>query len=92
VRSWRAWPSTPRTHERAAKDKLDFFGKALFIPCFFVATGFLIDPIAFVHSIAVSFPLVVGILVTLMLGKWIAAMVVGRAFNYLPATRLTYGR
>jgi Kef-type K+ transport system membrane component KefB len=77
------------TRERAAKDKLDFFGKALFIPCFFVATGFLIDPIAFVHSVVVSFPLVVGIVVALMLGKWIAAMVVGRAFDYLPATRLT---
>ena len=77
------------TRERAAKAKLDFFGKALFIPCFFVATGFLIDPIVFVQSVVVSFPLVAGIVVTLMLGKWIAAMVVGRAFNYLPATRLT---
>jgi Kef-type K+ transport system membrane component KefB len=77
------------TRERAAKAKLDFFGKALFIPCFFVATGFLIDPVAFVHSVVTSLPLVAGIVVTLMLGKWIAAEVVGRAFNYLPATRLT---
>jgi Kef-type K+ transport system membrane component KefB len=77
------------TRERAAKAKLDFFGKALFIPCFFVATGFLIDPITFVRSVVVSFPLVAGIIATLLLGKWIAAMVVGRAFGYLPATRLT---
>jgi Kef-type K+ transport system membrane component KefB len=77
------------TRERAAKAKLDFFGKALFIPCFFVATGFLIDPVAFVHSVVTSLPLVAGIVVTLMLGKWIAAEVVGRAFNYLPAMRLT---
>ena len=38
--------------EHAAKAKLDFFGKALFIPCFFVATGFLIDPIEFARSVA----------------------------------------
>ena len=77
------------TRERAAKAKLDFFGKALFIPCFFVATGFLIDPIAFVLSVVTSLPLVVGIIATLMLGKWIAATIVGRAFGYTPPARLT---
>ncbi len=75
--------------ERAAKEKLDFFGKALFIPCFFVATGFLIDPIAFARSVFGSLPLVAGLIGTLVLGKWIAATVVGRAFGYTPAARLT---
>ncbi|HVQ19749.1 MAG TPA: cation:proton antiporter, partial [Terrimicrobiaceae bacterium] len=75
--------------ERAAKAKLDFFGKALFIPCFFVATGFLIDPIAFGKSVLGSLPLVAGIIATLVLGKWIAAAVVGRAFGYTTAARLT---
>jgi Kef-type K+ transport system membrane component KefB len=75
--------------ERAAKTKLDFFGKALFIPCFFVATGFLIDPIAFAQSVLDSLPLVAGIIATLVLGKWIAATVVGRAFGYTPAAQLT---
>ena len=75
--------------ERAAKTKLDFFGKALFIPCFFVATGFLIDPIAFAQSVLDSLPLVAGIIATLVLGKWIAATVVGRAFGYTPAARMT---
>jgi Kef-type K+ transport system membrane component KefB len=75
--------------ERAAKAKLDFFGKALFIPCFFVATGFLIDPIAFAQSVLGSLPLVAGIIATLVLGKWIAATVVGRAFGYTPGARLT---
>ena len=68
--------------EHAAKAKLDFFGKALFIPCFFVATGFLIDPIEFARSVADSFALITGIVVALGLGKWIAAEVVGRAFGY----------
>jgi Na+:H+ antiporter len=75
--------------EHAAKAKLDFFGKALFIPCFFVATGFLIDPIEFARSVAGSLALITGIVVTLALGKWIAAEVVGRAFGYTPAARLT---
>ena len=75
--------------EHAAKAKLDFFGKALFIPCFFVATGFLIDPIEFAQSVAGSLALITGIVVTLALGKWIAAEVVGRAFGYTPAARLT---
>ena len=75
--------------ERAAKAKLDFFGRALFIPCFFVATGFLIDPIAFGKSVLGSLPLVAGIIATLVLGKWIAAAVVGRAFGYTTAARLT---
>ncbi len=75
--------------DHAAKVKLDFFGKALFIPCFFVATGFLIDPIAFAQSVFGSLPLVAGIIATLVLGKWIAATVVGRAFGYTPAARLT---
>ena len=75
--------------EHAAKAKLDFFGKALFIPCFFVATGFLIDPIEFAQSVVGSLALITGIVVTLALGKWIAAEVVGRAFGYTPAARLT---
>jgi Kef-type K+ transport system membrane component KefB len=77
------------TRERAAKTKLDFFGKALFVPCFSVATGFLIDPVAFAHSVGTSLPLVVGMIATLMLGKWIAAVVVGRAFGYLPPAQRT---
>jgi Kef-type K+ transport system membrane component KefB len=75
--------------EHAAKAKLDFFGRALFIPCFFVATGFLIDPIEFAKSVAGSLALITGIVVALALGKWIAAEVVGRAFGYTPAARST---
>ena len=52
-------------------------------------TGFLIDPVAFARSVVDDFPLVAGIVVTLALGKWIAAAVVGRAFRYAPAARST---
>src|SRR4051812_21407070 len=44
-----------------SKEKLEFLGKALFIPSFFVVTGLLIDPVAFVGSIVDHTLLVVGI-------------------------------
>ncbi len=72
-----------------AKAKLEFFGKALFIPSFFIVTGFLIDPVAFVESLIGHFPLVCGIVAALLAGKWIAAAGVGRAFGYPRAARLT---
>jgi len=75
--------------DNPARAKLDFFGKALFIPSFFIVTGLLIDPVAFVGSIVDHLPLALGIIVTLLAGKWIAAALVGRAFGYAPAERST---
>jgi Kef-type K+ transport system membrane component KefB len=63
--------------DRAATAKLEFVGKALFIPSFFVATGFLIDPSTFVKSVA-GVPLVAGIIATPVLGKRIAAAICPR--------------
>jgi Kef-type K+ transport system membrane component KefB len=71
--------------EHPAKAKLEFFGKALFIPSFFIVTGFLIDPVTFARSIVDNFPLVAGLVGTLVLGKWIAAAIAGRAFGYTRA-------
>lgn len=65
-----------------AKEKLEFLGRAMFIPSFFLVTGFLINPITFASSIVSNLPLVVGIIAALLAGKWIAAMAMGRAFNY----------
>jgi Kef-type K+ transport system membrane component KefB len=75
--------------EHPAKVKLEFLGKALFIPAFFMAVGLLIDPLAFARSVADDFLLVAGIVGTLALGKGIAAAVAGRAFGYTPSARLT---
>ena len=44
--------------EAPASAKLQFLGKSLFIPIFFVVTGFLIDPVRFVHGIFDNFLLV----------------------------------
>ena len=72
-----------------AREKLDFLGKALFIPSFFIVTGFLIDPRAFAQTVVDHAGLVAGIIAALLLGKGIAAAVVGRAFGYTPAAQLT---
>jgi Kef-type K+ transport system membrane component KefB len=72
-----------------AKAKLQFLGTALFIPSFFIVTGFLIAPVAFVQSLFDNFLLVAGIVLTLLVGKRIAAEVAGRMFGYARSARLT---
>jgi Kef-type K+ transport system membrane component KefB len=72
-----------------ARTKLEFFGKALFIPSFFIVTGLIIDPVAFAGDVVDHFPLALGIIVALLMGKWIAAAVGVRAFGYAPAARPT---
>ena len=72
-----------------ASVKLQFMGKSLFIPIFFVVTGFLINPITFVYGIFDNFLLVASIIGALLLGKWIAAWGAGRAFGYHRNEQLT---
>jgi Kef-type K+ transport system membrane component KefB len=55
-----------------ASVKLEFLSKSLFIPIFFVVTGFLINPVTFVHGIFDNFLLVASIIGALLVGKWIA--------------------
>lgn len=68
---------------------MEFIGNTFFIPIFFIVTGFLIDPPAFLTSIVRNFHLVAGIVGALLVGKWIAAQAAGRAFGYLPFARKT---
>ena len=76
-------------HDKPASAKLAFLGKSLFIPIFFIVTGFLINPVTFVQAIADDFLLVAGIIGALLVGKWIAAWAVGKAFGYSLDERLT---
>jgi len=76
-------------HEKPAKEKLEFFGNSLFIPVFFIVTGFLIDPVVFFRSIAQHFALTAGIILALLVGKWVAAEIAVRAFKYSRAARMT---
>ena len=75
--------------DKPASAKLDFLAKSLFIPIFFIVTGFLISPVTFVQGIIDNFPLVAGIIAALLVGKWIAAWVVGRSFGYSRDEQLT---
>ena len=75
--------------DKPASAKLEFLGKSLFIPIFFIVTGFLINPVEFVRGIFDDFPLVASIIVALLVGKWIAAWVAGRAFGYTRDEALT---
>jgi len=76
-------------HDQPAKEKLKFFGDSLFIPIFFVVTGFLIDPREFYQSITSNLALAVAVILALLAGKWIAAQLAGRAFGYSPIARMT---
>jgi Kef-type K+ transport system membrane component KefB len=71
-----------------AKEKLEFFGKALFVPIFFVVTGFLIAPIGFAQAVVDNFLLVAGIVAALIVGKGVAAFLAGRAFGYTRQAKL----
>ena len=75
--------------DKPAKGKLEFLGSSLFVPIFFLVTGFLIDPIAVVRSISQDFLLAAGLLGALVAGKWIAAEACGRAFGYSRTARRT---
>ena len=75
--------------EKPARTKLEFFGNALFIPSFFIVTGFLIDPATFAASIVQHFGLVAGIIGSLLVGKWIAAAIASRLFHYPSEARVT---
>ena len=75
--------------DHPAKEKLDFFGRAFFIPIFFIVVGFLIVPTAVAQTIFNNFWLVAGMVASLILGKAIAAAVSGRAFGYPRQARLT---
>lgn len=41
-------------HDKPAKGKLEFFANSLFIPIFFIVSGFLIDPVVFFHTIVAN--------------------------------------
>jgi Kef-type K+ transport system membrane component KefB len=68
---------------------LEFFGNSFFIPIFFAVTGFLIDPVASFQIITTNFPLASAVIGALVVGKWIAAEIVGRTFAYTAAARMT---
>jgi Kef-type K+ transport system membrane component KefB len=74
---------------KPAAEKLGFFANALFIPTFFIVTGFLIDPAVFIRSLVDNFALALAIILALVVGKFMAAEISGRLFAYPNFARLT---
>jgi Kef-type K+ transport system membrane component KefB len=75
--------------DKPAKEKLEFMGNAVFIPIFFVVTGFLINPVVFGRSVIDHAGLAAAVVGALIVGKGIAAAVAARAFDYTRAARMT---
>jgi Kef-type K+ transport system membrane component KefB len=82
------WAVNAAVGDHPAKDKLEFLGKALFVPIFFLVTGFLIVPAAIARTIIDNFWLVAGLVASLIVGKGIAADIAGRIFGYARQARL----
>lgn len=74
---------------RSATEKVGFLANSVFIPFFFLVTGFLIDPAVFVRSLVDHFGLAISIVLALLVGKFLAAELSGRNFNHSQATRMT---
>jgi Kef-type K+ transport system membrane component KefB/nucleotide-binding universal stress UspA family protein len=70
------------------KEKIEFIGSVLFIPCFFVDMGLLIDIPAFLKTLS-SIWLTVVIVVALIGSKFIAAFLAKLIYRYNTAELLT---
>jgi Kef-type K+ transport system membrane component KefB len=68
--------------DTAAKEKLEFLGNNIFIPAFFIVTGFLIDLHVFAATLWTKTALVAAIVFGLIGAKWLAAELVGRAWRF----------
>ncbi len=74
---------------KPAKEKLWFFANTLFIPAFFVVTGFIINPATFFRSLIDNFFLAAAIVFALLIGKALAAQIAGHFFKYPQSARWT---
>lgn len=64
------------------EEKIEFVGSTLFIPCFFVGMGLLLDVPAFIESLTTNFGLTAAIAVGLIASKFVAAAVFKLVFRY----------
>ncbi|MEA5571763.1 cation:proton antiporter [Calothrix sp. UHCC 0171] len=70
------------------KEKIEFVGSALFIPCFFVDMGLLIDIPSFIKTLS-SIGITIAIIVALIGSKFIAAYLAKLLYRYNNAELLT---
>ena len=70
-----------------ARHRLEFVGRALFIPAFFVVTGILIDLGILGRTVVSGLPLVLAVVGGLIVAKWVAAEIAGRVWRLSPSDR-----
>ena len=64
------------------KEKIEFVGSVLFIPCFFIDMGLLLDMSAFVNTFLTSFELTLSIIFGLLGSKFLAAFFAKKIYRY----------
>jgi Kef-type K+ transport system membrane component KefB len=64
------------------KEKVEFIGSTLFIPCFFVDMGLLLDLPGFFKTLTQEFPLTFAIVGSLFLSKFLAAATAKLLYRY----------
>ncbi len=64
------------------KEKIEFVGSTLFIPCFFVSMGLLLNVSSFAETLTNDFALTLAVVVSLFVGKFLAAIASKVSFNY----------
>lgn len=73
----------------AAREKVEFLGKSLFIPGFLIVIGAQLDLVAFVRSLVERLPFVVGMIGVLCIGKFGAAAVTAWFYRYRQSEMLS---
>jgi len=64
------------------KEKIEFVGSTLFIPCFFVSMGLLLNISSFATTLREDFGLTLAIVIGLFVGKFLAALASKVTFGY----------
>lgn len=77
--------------DKGVRSQIDMLGNTLFIPAFFISLGILIDPVIVIKTIQNHFMLVIGIVLTVIVTKVLAAWITGTWFNYSVPQRILMG-
>jgi Kef-type K+ transport system membrane component KefB len=74
----------PATRHAKGTEHLEFIGQSFFIPIFFLSIGFHIDLGVFSGTLLDNAPLVLGIVVGLIVAKFLAALITQRLYRFTP--------
>lgn len=68
--------------DEPVREKVDFFGKVFFLPCFFIDIGLLLNPVAFWQTLTTATNLTIAIIGGLFGSKFLAAFAVKQREGY----------